>query len=67
MGLLTDDEALIDAALSEILALSLDERHERDPERDVEKLLINHYLAEVRLRFNNHFTNVSLTSPLGKS
>lgn len=47
MGLLTDDEALIDAALSEIMALPVDERHKRDPERDVENLLTNHYLAEV--------------------
>ena len=47
MGLLTDDEALIDAALSEILALPLEERHSRDPERDIENLLMNHYIAEV--------------------
>ena len=47
MGLLTDDEALIDAALSEILSLPLEERHSRDPERDIENLLMNHYIAEV--------------------
>ncbi|KAL5485002.1 SKI3 [Sanghuangporus weigelae] len=46
MGLLTSDEALIDAALSEILVLPLDERHARDPERDTENLLTNHYIAE---------------------
>ncbi|EJD03262.1 TPR-like protein [Fomitiporia mediterranea MF3/22] len=46
MGLLTGDEALIDAALSEILSLPLDERHRRDPGRDIENLLTNHYLAE---------------------
>ncbi|KAL5507335.1 SKI3 [Sanghuangporus vaninii] len=46
MGLLTSDEALIDAALSEILVLPLDERHTRDPERNVEDLLTNHYIAE---------------------
>ncbi|KAH8119473.1 TPR-like protein [Phellopilus nigrolimitatus] len=46
MGLLTGDEALIDAALSEILSLPLDERHRRDPERYAENLLTNHYLAE---------------------
>ena len=47
MGLLTSDESLIDAALSEILALPIEERHLRDPERNVEDLLVNHHLAEV--------------------
>ena len=47
MGLLTADESLIDAALSEIVSLSLDARHERDPEREIDDLLADHYLAEV--------------------
>jgi hypothetical protein len=47
MGLLTDDEALIDAALSEIIGLPVEDQLRRDPGRDVESLLTNHYLAEV--------------------
>jgi len=46
MGLLTDDEDLIDAALSEIMSLSIDVRHARDPEGAVEDILSNHFLAE---------------------
>lgn len=49
MGLLTNDEALIDAAISEITSLPFDERYQRDPEHDVERLLTSHYLAEVRI------------------
>ena len=47
MGLLSDDETLIDAALSEIVGLPMEEQLRRDPGRDVESLLVNHYLAEV--------------------
>lgn len=47
MGILTDDESLIDAALSEILALPLERRHELDPLRDVDYLLIQHHLERV--------------------
>ncbi|KLO19533.1 TPR-like protein [Schizopora paradoxa] len=46
MGLLTDDEDLIDAALSEIMSLSIDVRHARDPEGAVEDILSSHFLAE---------------------
>ena len=49
MGVLTDDDNLVDAALSEILALPLDQRQLRDPERDVTYLLTQHYLGQVRL------------------
>lgn len=55
MGLLTDDEDLIDAALSEIMSLSIDVRHARDPEGAVEDILANHFLAEViSLRLFEH-------------
>ena len=47
MGLLTGDDDLIDAALSEIIGLPMEEQLRRDPGRDVESLLVNHYLAEV--------------------
>lgn len=47
MGILTDDENLIDAALSEILALPLQERHQQDPRRDVDYILMQHHLAQV--------------------
>ncbi|KAH9858634.1 TPR-like protein [Lenzites betulinus] len=46
MGILTDDDGLVDAALSEVLSLPLDQRHERDPERDVTYLLMQHHLAQ---------------------
>ncbi|OSD01253.1 TPR-like protein [Trametes coccinea BRFM310] len=46
MGILTDDDGLVDAALSEVLSLPVDQRHERDPERDVTYLLIQHHLAQ---------------------
>ncbi|KAH9920727.1 uncharacterized protein B0H18DRAFT_1121815 [Fomitopsis serialis] len=46
MGILTGDESLVDAALSEILALPLDQRLSRDPGRDVTYLLIQHHLAQ---------------------
>jgi superkiller protein 3 len=48
MGILTDDDGLIDAALSEILALPVNERYERDSSRDITYLLIQHHLGQVR-------------------
>ena len=48
MGILTDDDGLVDAALSEIISLPIDQRHERDPERDVTYLLVQHHLGQVR-------------------
>jgi superkiller protein 3 len=47
MGILTDDENLVDAALSEILALPIEERYQRDPRRDVNYLLMQNNLAQV--------------------
>ncbi|KAH9947609.1 TPR-like protein [Amylocystis lapponica] len=46
MGILTDDDSLVDAALSEILSLPIDHRLARDPGRDVTYLLIQHHLAQ---------------------
>ncbi|TBU40919.1 TPR-like protein [Dichomitus squalens] len=46
MGILTDDDGLVDAALSELLSLPLDQRHERDPEREVTYLLVQHHLGQ---------------------
>lgn len=48
MGILTEDDSLVDAALSEILSLPLDRRHILDPRRDVTYLLIQHHLGQVR-------------------
>ncbi len=48
MGILTEDDSLLDAALSEILALPIHERHERDPGREVAYLLVQHHLGQVR-------------------
>ncbi|KAH9940522.1 TPR-like protein [Epithele typhae] len=46
MGILTQDDGLVDAALSELLSLPLDQRHERDPEREVTYLLVQHHLGQ---------------------
>ena len=53
MGILTDDDSLVDAALSEILSVSIQERQERDPEGDVTYLLIQHHLSQVGEIFSN--------------
>jgi superkiller protein 3 len=47
MGILTDDNGLVDAALSEVMALSIDQKHKLDPQRDVDYLLIQHGLSQV--------------------
>ncbi|KAG9316442.1 superkiller protein 3 [Chiua virens] len=45
MGILTGDESLVDAALSEIQSLSIERRQELDPGRNVTYLLIQHHLG----------------------
>lgn len=50
MGILTADDGLIDAALSEILALPIDQKREMDPQHHVDYLLIQHHLALVSCR-----------------
>jgi len=47
MGILTDDDNLVDAALSEILSLPVEKRHALDPRREVDYLLIQHHLGQV--------------------
>lgn len=47
MGILTDDEGLVDAALSEILALPFEKKRALDPGRDVDYLLTQNYLRQV--------------------
>jgi superkiller protein 3 len=47
MGILTDDDGLIDAALSELKSLPLDLRHRRDPRRDYSYILKQHHLGQV--------------------
>ncbi|KAF9071064.1 TPR-like protein [Rhodocollybia butyracea] len=46
MGILTEDETLLDAALSEILSLPVDRKLELDPQRNVDRLLIQNYLGQ---------------------
>ncbi|KAI0268796.1 TPR-like protein [Gloeopeniophorella convolvens] len=46
MGILTGDDSLIDAALSELISLPLDLRHRRDPKRDSSYLLEQHHLGQ---------------------
>lgn len=47
MGILTNDDGLVDAALSEMLSLPLDQRVVMDPHHDVNGLLVKHYLGQV--------------------
>lgn len=49
MGILTEDESLVDAALSEIQSLAIERRQELDPRKDVTYLLVQHHLGQVRL------------------
>ncbi|KAG6908388.1 hypothetical protein DXG01_004817 [Tephrocybe rancida] len=53
MGVLTDDESLVDAALSELLALPIEQRHELDPGRHVDHLLTQYHLGQVRCVFHD--------------
>ncbi|KAF8557962.1 superkiller protein 3 [Imleria badia] len=46
MGILTEDESLVDAALSEIQSLSIERRQQLDPRRDVTYLLVQHHLGQ---------------------
>ncbi|KAJ7782973.1 TPR-like protein [Mycena metata] len=46
MGILTDDDGLVDAALADLLALPLDRRLELDPRRDVNYLLTKHHIGQ---------------------
>jgi hypothetical protein len=47
MGILTNDDGLVDAALAEMLSLPLDQRVAMDPHHDVDGLLVKHYLGQV--------------------
>jgi superkiller protein 3 len=47
MGILTGDGNLVDAALSEVLGLPLDQRQELDTNREVDYLLVQHHLSQV--------------------
>jgi hypothetical protein len=51
MGILTRDDNLVDATLSEILALPIEHKHSVDPQRKVDYLLMQHYLAQVNCLF----------------
>jgi len=46
MGILTNDDGLVDAALSEVMALPIDQKHRLDSQRDVDYLLIQHGLSQ---------------------
>jgi superkiller protein 3 len=47
MGILSNDDSLVDAALSELLALPLQRRYELDSGRDADYLVIQHHLGQV--------------------
>jgi superkiller protein 3 len=48
LGIVTEDDALVDAALSEIVSLPYEQRAASDPRRDISYLLIQHALGQVR-------------------
>lgn len=54
MGILTCDDSLVEAALAEILSLPVEERSKMDPQRDVDYLLVQHYLGQVCSIFSSH-------------
>lgn len=47
MGILSDDDNLIDAALSELLDMPAEQRQELDPSNDVDYLLVHYNLGKV--------------------
>ena len=47
MGILTNDDGLVDAALSEMPSLPPARRVVMDPHRDVDGLLVKYYLGQV--------------------
>lgn len=47
MGILSNDESLLDAAVSEIVGLPLDQRQLLDRERNVDGLLERYHLSRV--------------------
>ncbi|CAK5265358.1 unnamed protein product [Mycena citricolor] len=49
MGILTEDDGLVDAALADLLALPPDRRFTLDPSRDVDDLLLQHRLGQGNL------------------
>ncbi|KIY52714.1 hypothetical protein FISHEDRAFT_69529 [Fistulina hepatica ATCC 64428] len=46
MGILTEDESLVDAALTEIISLEPAKQRKLDPQRDVQYLLMKHYIGQ---------------------
>ncbi|EIN11575.1 superkiller protein 3 SKI3 [Punctularia strigosozonata HHB-11173 SS5] len=46
MGIVSEDSSLVDAALSELLSMSLDKRQQLDPGREVPYLLLQHHLGQ---------------------
>jgi len=46
MGILTNDDSLVDAALSELSILPLERRRELDPRRDISYLLTRYHFAQ---------------------
>ncbi|TFK44590.1 superkiller protein 3 [Crucibulum laeve] len=46
MGILTDDDNLVDAALSEMLNLPIEQRREMDPDGNVDYLLMQHHFKQ---------------------
>lgn len=47
MGIITADDNLVDAALSELQSLPVERRQELDPRRDAVYLLMQHHLGQV--------------------
>ena len=60
MGILTNDDGLVDAALSEMLSLPLDQRAAMDPHHDVNGLLVRHHLGQVSTTFPRLYLGLQL-------
>jgi hypothetical protein len=64
MGMLTDDDSLVEAAVSELLGQAVEDKLQLDPEGQVTYLMTQHSLVQV-CQFNLY--NASLMNYPGKS
>ncbi|KAG6334505.1 hypothetical protein ID866_4588 [Astraeus odoratus] len=60
MGILTADDGLVDAALSEIQSLPIERQQELDPRRDVTYLLVQHHLGQGDIKQANRIVQKAL-------
>ena len=61
LAILSQDDELLTAALTEVTALSQDKRGQLDPENDIDRLLVAHHLLQVRVPFHPVQKEITLT------